>query len=179
MNPEYTLIFDLIDTYEVPLPDFPVTRPGMTQGITNIADIMNATRANPRGIIASNPIGYINSKSKFFEAVELLRPMIPGDVEIIEMGENRDSWLSTNETGVGRVRKPRYRINLVAWASQGGQPLLGVPVLPFSNLFHTFDAYNNIYSAQMAYDQALAELERFASHRATQVPHHVRRMLRG
>ena len=160
-RPEYTLMYDLIDSYEVPLPDFPVTTPDFTQGITNVAEIMRMTRANPRGILAHNAVGYIDSKSKFFQAVNMMTPMIPGDQTIIDLGEPQaQRMLATNQTGLGRVRKPRYRINLVALASQNGRPIMA-PVLPFSNLFHTFGAYNQRVAAEMAYEQGLRALENF------------------
>ena len=158
-HPEYTLMYDLIDSYEIPLPDFPVTTPEFTQGITNIQEIVRLTRMNPRGIIAHNMVGYIDSKSKFFQAVNMMAPLIPGDRTIIDLGEPQPQrMLATANTDLGRMRKPRYRINLVALASQNGRPIMA-PVLPFSNLFHTFGAYNQRVSAQMAYDEGLRALE--------------------
>jgi len=160
-HPEYTLMYDLIDSYEIPLPDFPVTTPDFTQGITNISELMRLTRANPRGILAHNMVGYIDSKSKFFQAVNLMTPMIPGDQRIIDLESPEEQrMLATNQTGLGRLRKPRYRINLVALASQGGSPIMA-PVLPFSNLFHTFGAYEQRVSAEMAYREGLRALENF------------------
>jgi hypothetical protein len=51
-----------------------------------------------------------------------------------------------------------YRINLMALASQNGQILMD-GMLPFSNLFHSFQAYGSLESAMLAYDNALEELK--------------------
>lgn len=160
-HPEYTLVLDLIDTDLIPLPDFPITTPDFTQGITHVEELMRITRANPAGILETNMVGYIDSKPKFFQAVNLLTPMIQGDQTIIELqGPDENMLLNINSTAVGRVKKPRFRINLVALASQRGRMIMA-PVLPFSNLFHTFAAYNQRISAELAYREALRALENF------------------
>jgi hypothetical protein len=56
----------------------------------------------------------------------------------------------------------QYRINMIALASSNGQPIMA-PVLPFSNLFHTFEMYKTRQMAEYGYETALQRLQEWAS----------------
>ena len=168
-RPEYTLMFDLVDADLIPLPDFMVTTPDRPYGPTNMAAMRAHFRPNPRGILKANQIAYLTSKSQFFAAVELIKPMIDEDFDFINLREGNDGNFEIQpelvmHAGFG-VARPQdvgnyknYRINLMALASQNGRPLQD-GMLPFSNLFHSFEMYASQYAAETAYNNALRRLE--------------------
>jgi len=168
-NPEYTLMFDLVDADLIPLPEMMVTTPNRPYGPTNMAAMRQHFRPNPRGILKANQIGYLTSKSQFFAAVELIKPMVQEDFDMINLVEGQDGNFDIQpalmpHAGFGIARPQdvgnykHYRINLMGLASQGGRPLMD-GILPFSNLFHSFEMYASQASAEMAYDNAYRRLQ--------------------
>ena len=168
-NPEYTLMFDLVDADLIPLPDFMQVTPERPYGPTNMAAMRQHFRPNPRGLIKATQVGYLTSKAQFFGAVELLKPMIDEDRQIINLSQMQgggfDLRTQLAPTPGFDIARPQdvgnfknYRINLMALASQNGQPIMA-PVLPFSHLFHTFEMYASQDAAVLAYDNALRSLQ--------------------
>ena len=168
-NPEYTLMFDLVDADLIPLPDMLQVTAERPWGPTNMAAMREHFRPNPAGLIKANQVGYLTSKSQFFGAVELLKPMLEEDAEIINLSQRQGGGFErrpelSRHAGFDIARPQdvgnykNYRINLMALASQNGQPIMA-PVLPFSNLFHTFEMYASQAAATLSYDTAFRQLQ--------------------
>jgi hypothetical protein len=172
-NPEYVLIFDLVDAALVPLPDYMETPPDRPYGRRDVGNMRRELRPDPRGILMTNKIGELTSKSQFFAAVELVRPMIEEDAELLNLSQMQDGNFAmrpelamhagfdlARPQDVGNFKQ--YRINMIALASSNGQPIMA-PVLPFSNLFHTFEMYKTRQMAEYGYETALQRLQEWAS----------------
>ena len=128
-KPEYTLIFDLVDADLIPLPEIMQTPPERPWGPTNMAAMREHFRPDPRGIIRTQEVGYLTSKSQFYAAHALLKPMIDEDMSIITLGQMQGGGFGMRAELPERmgfdIARPQdvgnfknYRINLMALASQ-------------------------------------------------------------